>query len=90
MRIVDFDTFVALPNPVVFSEIGTSGLYERGDLIRSGAVAVDFFLTTIVPPTMAEDVDEIGQMARWGSYDAKARFCVFDATDLAQMKQLLG
>jgi hypothetical protein len=91
MKIIGFREFLALPDPVIFSEIGTGGLYLRGSSNETvPAMDDDFFQTVIVPPTMAEDLDPIGTLSRWGACDVHARFCVFELADLTEMSKFLS
>lgn len=93
MRIVDFIEFCALPDPVYFSQIGTGGVYRRGDIIRNGNKPSDFFQTTIIPPTSGIDLEPIGTIRRCGEFrwggpddrggsDDRDQFCIFDIKDL--------
>ena len=88
MKIVNYDEFFALSGILIFSEIGVGGLYKREKILfDNDGIPYDFFQITILPPTMAEDLEVIGDRGRWGVFDKNSKFVIFDKDDVENMKK---
>lgn len=95
MKILDFDSFCALPAGTIYSyyePVTCTGLFRKGDtIVDDGGDALDFWEDSLVPNCWNGDppsVDEIP--CRWGLYDVGAEFAVYEPADIAVLASLLG
>lgn len=96
MKLVNFDTFAALPAGTVFSYFEPqvcSGLFRKGNTIygdMDNRDPIDFFQSSFVPECInGADPTVDGVQSRWGLFEYEQQFAVLDTQDIETLMGML-
>jgi len=93
MKLLTLPDFLELPAGTIYSDYEPTicrGLNRKGNTIRrEGEEPIDFFYASLVAESVNGElmVDRIEQ--RWGEYEPRAMFAVYESKDLEIIKRLL-
>jgi len=94
MKIVSLPEFLKLPAGTIYSDYEPDicrGLNRKGNTIKQpGEEPIDFFYASLVAECFngaGPTVDVIE--SRWGEYEERAMFAVYEAADLEVLKAML-
>lgn len=95
MKIVSLPEFLALPAGTIYSDYEPTmctGLNRKGNTIQNpGEEPIDFFYASLVAECLNEGYPTVDAIeSRWGEYDHRALFAIYEPADLEILKSMLN